>query len=285
MQTTAQIQTVTHTDTALHTHTDTHIDAGSGPTVLQIFVKTTSGRTLVLDVAPTDTVEAVKLQLMDLERIPPAQLRLFRGGAQLADSRTLADCGVGSEATLFLAMRLRGGAKKTAAQPQIACPLAGSGCTTTHPKSQLKRWVDHANSHRTDSGDGGAQWAGLVAAACRDAGLDVGACTCGLFYPNTKHGRSKHACAPAIADDSKDAALGDALLAAQRDLAAFTTITTQVLGSAPALPTTGMRGRPRADGSMLARPRPPDPAGIAAGRQGSAANGRPGPAATPGWKG
>jgi ribonuclease HI len=56
-------------------------------------------------------------------------------------------------------------------------------------------------------------------------------------------------------------ALGEALVAAQRDaLATFITITTQVLGSATALPTTGMRGRPRADGSTLARPRPPDPA-------------------------
>ena len=210
---------------------------------MQIFVKTLSGRTLTLDVAPTDTVEAVKLQVMVRERIPPAQQRLLRGGLQLAAGRTLADCGVGNEATLFLALRLRGGAKKTAAQPQIACPLAGSGCTTTHPKSQLQRWVDHANSHRTDSDDGGAQWAGLVAAACRDAGLDVGACTCGLIYPNTKHGRSKHACAPAIDDDSKDAALG---AAAHRDaLAAIITTFTQVLGSAPALPTAGKRGRPR----------------------------------------
>ena len=172
----------------------------------------------------------------------------------------MADCGVGNEATLFLVLRLRGGAKKSAPQPQIACPLAGSGCTTTHAKSQLQRWVDHANSHRTDSDDGGAQWAGLVAAACRDAGLDVGACTCGLIFPNTKHGRKKHACAPAIAVDSKDAAPGDAHAAAHSDaLAAIITTFTQVLGVTPALPTAGKRGRPRADDSILARPRPPDP--------------------------
>ena len=110
----------------------------------------------MLDVAPTATIEAVKLQLLSRERIPPAQQRLIRGGTQLADDRTLADCAVGNEATLFLVLRLRGGAKTRAPQPQIACPLAGSGCTTTHPKSQLQRWVDHANSHRTDSDDGGA---------------------------------------------------------------------------------------------------------------------------------
>ncbi len=46
---------------------------------MQIFLKTLSGRTLTLDVAPTDTVEAVK-QVLDRERIPPSQQRLIRGG-------------------------------------------------------------------------------------------------------------------------------------------------------------------------------------------------------------
>ncbi len=49
---------------------------------MQIFVKTTSGHTLTLDVAPSDTVEAVKLMLLDRECIPPAQQRLVRGGTQ-----------------------------------------------------------------------------------------------------------------------------------------------------------------------------------------------------------
>ncbi len=55
--------------------------------------------------APSDTVEAVKLMLLDRECIPPAQQRLVRGGTQLAD-RTLADCGVVCEGTLFLVLRL-----------------------------------------------------------------------------------------------------------------------------------------------------------------------------------
>ena len=115
--------TDTHSDTALETHTETHTDshpdAGFGLEALQIFVKTLSGRTLTLDVAPTDTVEAVKLQVLVRERIPPALQRLIRGGIQLADDRTLADCGVGSEATLFLGLRLRGGSSFS--PPRTAC--------------------------------------------------------------------------------------------------------------------------------------------------------------------
>ena len=37
------------------------------------------------DVAPTATIEAVKLQLLSRERISPAQQRLIRGGIQLAE--------------------------------------------------------------------------------------------------------------------------------------------------------------------------------------------------------
>ncbi len=91
---------------------------------MQIFVKTHTGRTLTLDVAPTDTVKAVKLQLLDRERTPPVLLRarLLRGGFHLADVRTLADCGVGNEATLFLMLRGRGGAMKTqTSPPPTAC--------------------------------------------------------------------------------------------------------------------------------------------------------------------
>ncbi len=111
---------------------DTHTDAGSGP-AFQNFVRTTSGRTLVLDVAPIDTVEAVKLQVLDRERTPPALQRLLRGGIQLADGRTLADCGVGNEATVFLVLRLRGGALKTQTSPPPTACAHGTASPTLVP--------------------------------------------------------------------------------------------------------------------------------------------------------
>ena len=94
----------------------------TGPaTDMQIFVKTPTGRTITLDVAASDTIGAVKLQVQDRERVPPDEQRLLRAkGEQLADSRTLADCNIQSEGTLFLALRLRGGGKKKARSERSA---------------------------------------------------------------------------------------------------------------------------------------------------------------------
>ncbi|KAK9819052.1 hypothetical protein WJX81_003363 [Elliptochloris bilobata] len=60
-------------------------------------------------VRPADTVGVVKLRVQDAEGVPTSNQRLFFSGRQLQDGRTLADSGVGPEATLHLVLRLRGG--------------------------------------------------------------------------------------------------------------------------------------------------------------------------------
>eukprot|EP00826_Nyctotherus_ovalis_P004118 TRINITY_DN10857_c0_g2_i1.p1 TRINITY_DN10857_c0_g2~~TRINITY_DN10857_c0_g2_i1.p1 ORF type:complete len:105 (-),score=20.18 TRINITY_DN10857_c0_g2_i1:94-408(-) len=78
---------------------------------MQIFIRTSEGKTITLDVEPGYTIDTIKNKIKDHLNIEPHMQNITKAKSSkiLEGSKSLADYDIGNEATLWVNMEGRGG--------------------------------------------------------------------------------------------------------------------------------------------------------------------------------
>ena len=77
--------------------------------LMELFVKTLTGKTFAVDVTTVETIYHVKARIEKREGIPVGQQRLFFGDTELCDGRFVPEYNIPAKATLHLRLHLRNG--------------------------------------------------------------------------------------------------------------------------------------------------------------------------------
>ena len=79
---------------------------------MKIFIKYLTGKIISLNAEPTDTILCVKAIIHNIEGIPSYHQKLIYNGNELKDGKTLAECNIQNESTLYSTLILRSSPKK-----------------------------------------------------------------------------------------------------------------------------------------------------------------------------